>query len=59
MTRAEENLCIRIARGDITEEGVTITEEMRKEIDDLKDYFKALRNNGLDNIVEAYCIDYE
>ena len=59
MTRSEENLCIRIARGDITEEGVKITEEMREEIDELKEYFKALKENGMEALVDAYSIDDE
>ena len=59
MTRSQENLCIRIARGDITEKGVKITKEMREEIDELKEYFKALRENGMEAIVDAYCVDYE
>lgn len=59
MTRAQENLCIRIARGDITEEGVKITKDMREEIDELKEYFKALRENGMEALVDAYSVDYE
>ena len=57
MTSSERNMVIRIARGEVDEEKVKLTEEQKEELETTRAWFKKLKEAGLENMIRAYCVD--
>ena len=59
LTTSQRNTCLMIARGDIKEEDLnrTLTKEENEDVEFTKEIIDYYREAGLDDLVDAMCVD--
>ena len=59
LTTSQRNTCLMIARGDMKEEDLDrkLTEEEKEKIKFTKEIIDYYRDAGLDDLVDAMCVD--